>query len=187
VRLFVAVLLPERVRAALASEVERMRAVTRGVAWVAGTNLHVTLKFLGEVDAARVDAVTTALNGAAAAVAPFTVELSGLGAFPTPLRPRVLWAGIASGVPAMTTLAARVEAALAGCGFAPDDRPFAAHVTLGRVREPRRDPALAAEIERAARQPFGEIMVDRIVLVRSELSPRGARYSEVSAAPLTGA
>lgn len=183
-RLFVAVLLPDTVRAVIAAEVERLRPLAHGVAWVAEANLHVTLKFLGEVDDARVEAVREALGRASAGAAPFSLEVSGIGAFPTAMRPRVLWAGLGAGAAALAAIAGRVDAALAQAGFPPEDRPFAGHVTLGRIREPRRDPALTAALERAARQHFGTVLVDRVVLVRSELSPNGSRYTEVDSSRL---
>jgi 2'-5' RNA ligase len=77
-----------------------------------------------------------------------------------------------------------VDASLAALGFAPEARSFSAHVTLGRVREPRRDPELTELLVRAGRAELGAMRVDRVVLMQSQLSPRGARYSELGAAPL---
>jgi 2'-5' RNA ligase len=185
VRLFVAVLLPEDVRRALGREIERMRAVARGVSWVAPDNLHVTLKFLGDVGEPVVESLRLALGRVATAAEPFQLGVRGLGAFPTRTRARVVWAGIDTGAAAIGALAGRVEQSLAALGFAPEGRPFAGHVTLGRVREPRRDPALAEALERPAGD-FGTVRVDRIALVKSDLSPRGARYTPLDSWPLAG-
>lgn len=184
VRSFVAVRLPEDVRAALAAEIARLRPAGREVAWVAAENLHVTLRFLGGVEEDRLEAVGAALAAVAAGAAGFEVEVRGLGAFPTPSRPRVLWAGLAGGAPALAELAGRVEEALAGLGFPREERPFAGHVTLGRVREPRRDPRLEQALAAGAGRPFGRLPVDRVALMRSDLSPRGARYTVLGAWPL---
>ncbi len=108
--------------------------------------------------------------------------MRGLGAFPTPTRPRVIWAGVDEGAAQAATLARRVDEALVALGFAPEPRAFAAHVTLGRVRAPRANPRLAEAL--AASGTFGRQRVDRLVLMRSQLSPRGARYTELAAAPL---
>jgi RNA 2',3'-cyclic 3'-phosphodiesterase len=155
------------------------------VAWTAETNLHVTLKFLGNVDEARLADVAAAL-GAAATVPAFAVDVRGLGAFPSATRPRVLWAA-APGSPAFARLAETVDRALAALGFAPEERGFTPHVTLGRVRQPRRDVALTEALEAAATRPFGTLRVEGVALMRSELSPRGARYTELATVALPAA
>lgn len=171
-----AVLLPDAVRANLATEIERLRRSVRDVSWVAAENLHLTLKFLGEVEPGRLDGVATALAGVVTAAPAFPLALRGLGAFPSPTRPRVIWAGVTDAVE-VVQLAARVEEALAQLGLPREGRPFSAHVTLGRVREPRRDPVLAAGLAEGAGREFGAFRVDQVALMRSDLSPRGARYT----------
>lgn len=156
--------------------------MARDVAWVARDNVHLTLKFLGNIEAARRDAVAGALSDAAAGCPGFELSVRGLGAFPTPARPRVLWAGVDAGAAQAATLARRVDETLAALGFAPEPRAFAAHVTLGRVRAPRANPRLAEAL--AASRTFGRQRVDRLVLMRSQLSPRGARHTELAGAPL---
>jgi 2'-5' RNA ligase len=180
----VAVLLPEDVRAALADAAARLRAAAPDVAWVAPEHLHVTLKFLGQVDEARLSALAGALATAARGGPAFEARVVGLGAFPSAGRPRVLWAGVRDGAQALAALAARVEAACVGLGFAPETRPFAAHVTLGRVRSPRRAPRLADLLDAAAREELGRLRVERVTLMESRLSPHGARYLERASAPL---
>jgi 2'-5' RNA ligase len=171
------VLLPDAVRQRLASEIERLRPHATDVAWVAPANLHVTLKFLGQVDEARVPVLVDALRAAAAGHRALDVAVRGLGAFPTPSRPRVLWAGLADAA-GLAPLADAVDAACGALGFPRETRPFAAHVTLGRVREPRRQPQLAEALARDTE--FGRLRVARVSLMRSELSPRGARYTELA-------
>jgi 2'-5' RNA ligase len=185
VRSFVAVLLPDELRSRLGLEIDALRRHATGVAWVAVENLHVTLKFLGGVDEARLAEVEAAL-ARAAAVPAFDVALRGLGAFPTPMRPRVIWAGAAPS-PAFAALAAAVDGALGALGFPPEGRDFAPHVTLGRAREPRRAPALTAALEAAATRPFGTLAVARVSLMRSDLSPRGSRYTELAGVALAPA
>jgi 2'-5' RNA ligase len=177
VRTFVAVLLSDELRSRLAVEIDGLRRHP-GVAWVAAENLHITLKFLGGVDEGRLPTVVAALD-AAVTVGAFDVAVRGLGAFPTPTRPRVIWAGTAP-APAFTRLAESVDRALVALGFSPEGRAFTAHVTLGRVREPRRDAALTAALEAAATRAFGSLRVERVSLMRSDPSPRGARYTELA-------
>jgi RNA 2',3'-cyclic 3'-phosphodiesterase len=175
------------VRQRLGGEIERLRQVAGGVGWVAPENLHITLKFLGRVEEARLGLVQRCLDRAAAGIERFEIAIERLGAFPAPTRPRVIWAGVDQGAEPLSALADRVERELAEMGFAPEARGFTPHVTLGRVGEPRRNPALAAALERAGATMFGAVRVDRLSLMRSDLSPRGARYTELSAHPLGGA
>jgi 2'-5' RNA ligase len=169
----------------LATEVERLRPLARDVAWVAPDNLHLTLKFLGGVEAARLDLVATALSAAVAGSTAFDLVIRGLGAFPSPTRPRVLWAGVDEGGAAAGSLARGVDDALAELGFERETSAFSPHVTLGRVRVPRRAPRLADAL--AAGGHFGRQPVASVALMRSDLSPRGARYSELATVPLGAA
>ena len=162
----------------------RLRHVARDVAWVAPDNFHLTLKFLGAVDASRVPSIGDAVAAAVAGVAPFSLALRGLGAFPSPARARVIWAGAVEGAEVAATLAGRVDAALGGLGFPREDRPFASHITLGRVRSAGRNPALAEALADGATRDLGAVPIARVSLMQSQLSPRGARYTELSRAPL---
>lgn len=181
-----AILLPDAVRAALAAEIDRLATRARDVAWVAPENLHLTLKFLGGVEPDRLEQVAAALGAAAAAAGPFELALRGLGAFPSPDRPRVVWAGVHAGGPAVAALAARVEDALGPLDFPREARAFSAHVTLGRIREPRRRAALGAALAAGAEKDFGRFRVGQMALMRSDLSPRGTRYTALASWPLRG-
>lgn len=151
---------------------------------MAAGNLHVTLKFLGPIDETRVPAIADALGSAASRTAPFDVAVRGLGAFPNASRPRVVWAGLEE-AGALGALAGQVNGALAALGLPRESRPFATHVTLGRVREPRRNRALAAALARPV--DFGRLPVTRVSLMRSDLHPGGARYTELAGVLLAGA
>jgi len=151
---------------------------------VAPGNLHLTLKFLGQVGEERIGPIVDALTRAVSSTKAFEARVQGLGAFPSLTRPRVVWAGVTEGADQMVDLAGRVDAALAALGFAPDARPFSPHVTLGRVRQPGRNPALADALQAAAGREFGRIRIAGASLMRSELSPRGARYTELAALKL---
>ncbi len=182
--------MPDEARARLAAEVDRLRATERAggtlpeVVWVAPDNFHLTVKFLGALDVQRLPDVERALGEAVAGATPFDLTLHGLGAFPSAARPRVIWAGTSEGAVELAAVAARVEGALAPLGFPAEERPFSAHVTLGRVRTPRRNPKLAAALAAAADVELLRVAVARVSLMRSDLSPRGARYSELVGHPL---
>jgi RNA 2',3'-cyclic 3'-phosphodiesterase len=182
VRCFVAVLLPERVRAGLAAVGDELRERTRGLSWVRADNLHLTLRFLGEVEPVLLAHARVAVTEAAAKVAPFTVHLGGVGGFPAGRAPRVLWAGVLAGGEEMIALHGALETALGARGIPRESRPFHPHVTLARARDPRGASGVAGLL--GAGPPFGEVRVTTIHLMRSELDPRGARYSVLVEAPL---
>jgi len=140
-RTFVALLLPERVRAGLAAVTAELRAQSGGLTWVPPDNLHLTLRFLGEIDSLTLERVRDAVAVAAAAIPPFTVNLGGLGGFPTGRVPRVLWASVATGGERIEALFAELEAALVARGIPGEIRAFHPHVTLARagIRAGRRD------------------------------------------------
>lgn len=176
-------LLPDPVRDALHDAAADLRRLDVPVSWVRAENLHVTLRFLGTVGEDALGRVREALEAAAASVGPFTATLGGFGSFPPGPAPRVVWAGVEHGGEAFAALYRAVEAALARRGLAPEDRPYRAHVTLGRVRDARKAEPLARAL--AARAPLGaELRVDAVHLMRSDLDPAGARYSVLARVPL---
>ena len=127
IRSFVAVLLEGAVRGELAAAIERLRPVSRDVAWVNPGNIHLTVKFLGNVDRDRLDPIVAALTGALGEAGAFDATIRGLGAFPSLARPRVIWAGVTEGAGAMVEAARRVDEALAAVGFPREARPFSPH------------------------------------------------------------
>lgn len=179
VRSFIAILLDDPVRAAVAAEVERLKPLAHSVSWVAPQNLHLSLKFLGEVEVAALEAAKEALAEAASEAEPFTLTFHGLGAFPGLARPRVIWVGVAQGARECQAIQARVEAALAQRGMPKEARPYTPHLTIARVRAPRGLAGLQQAIARDARREFGQVGVTSISLMRSELHPEGARYTEL--------
>ena len=175
--------MPDALRARLAVEIDRLRAVASDVAWVAETNLHVTVKFLGQIEDPRVGVIGDALGAVATRTRSFELGVRDLGAFPTAARPRIVWVGLEPAAP-LAALAADVDTALGALGMPRESRPFAAHVTLGRVRDSRRNPPLAAAL--APPVECGRLPVSRLSLMRSELHPRGARYTELAGVVLAG-
>lgn len=155
------------------------------VKWVPAHQFHFTLKFLGEVEEAAAGRALEAVQRAAAGVGPFRAGLCGLGCFPNLAQPSVLWAGVTEGAEPLGRLAARVEQEMARAGFAPERRPFKPHLTLGRVREGAFVPKAVLEgLAKAERQEFGRFGVERLVLMKSELTPRGPIYTVYGSADL---
>ncbi len=186
-RLFLAINLPAPERDRIQRAIGPLRLAHLPVRWVSTDALHLTLKFLGEVSEERADAVVRAADGVARQYAPFHLELRGLGAFPNLRNPRVVWVAVHA-PPELERLAADLDAATAALGFPREARPFSPHLTLGRADrdaragEFRRLGELAADFDYA-----GSVGVGSIDLMRSFLSPRGARYECLHAAPLVGA
>lgn len=190
---FVAVELPEpvlaaltEIQAALGARVSRA-GLGRGVRWVNPSGIHLTLKFLGGTPSHLLPVIERNLAAKLAGQRPFPLELSGLGVFPGFQAPRVLWVGIAGDLAELAAIQRKVEEAISPLGFPPESRAYSPHLTLGRVDEAmkRAERQLLGEIVRGSQlAPRGQFEVTQISLMRSELSPAGARYSRLLAVPL---
>ncbi len=186
IRAFVAVNIPETIRAALAEAQGKLKRVPADVSWTAAQNIHLTLKFLGEIGESGAARVGRALEEATAPHAPFAVAVSGFGVFPPKGLPRVLWAGMVEGAEPLVSLQASVERALAALGFPREKRRFRPHLTLGRVRSPRNATALVEAAAGLGADPLGAFTVDHLDLMRSQLDPRGSIYTILRQVPLRG-
>ncbi|MGA2066449.1 MAG: RNA 2',3'-cyclic phosphodiesterase [Thermoguttaceae bacterium] len=193
IRTFVAVETGEAVRRRAAELMDALRAGPLGTApadvkWVERQNLHITLKFLGDVAEPDLPGVCEAVRQAAAGLPPFDLEIRAAGAFPHPGRPRTLWLGAGDGGEAMAALAAAIEKALHKLGYPKEGRRFETHLTIGRVRGGSA-PALA-ELGRLLRQhaafDAGRFHVAEVVTFASHLGPKGPTYDALSRAPLGG-
>jgi RNA 2',3'-cyclic 3'-phosphodiesterase len=184
VRLFAAVDVPDRAKEAVVDAIEPWRDRLPRGRWVPSENWHVTVKFLGRTWPRLVDWVHARCRDAAATVRPFRLAFEGLGVFPGPGRARVLWAGLDDLDGGLRALAAAAEAGLSK-EFPTEKRPFSAHLTVARFNPPVPLREHAEELSRATidTQPF---RVGELVLYRSHLSPRGARYEPLERFPLRG-
>jgi RNA 2',3'-cyclic 3'-phosphodiesterase len=181
-RLFVAVDMPEEAKGALEQAINPWRERLGAGRWVVRDNWHVTLKFLGRTWPRLLPVVEAAGREVAGTVVPFQVRFSGLGVFPDPSRARVLWAGLDDPHGHLTGLAEGMDAALAE-EFAPEKRAFTPHLTVARFNPPipmreQAEALVGTSIDAPA------FPVDRLVLYRSHLSPRGARYEALEEFPL---
>lgn len=181
-RLFVALEIPTTTRENLATLIASLRAITREPRWVRPDNLHVTLKFLGEVAEDELAAVETALGRIRSDQA-VTLEFRGLGFFPNEKKPRVFWAGIAASAN-LKTLAADIEGAMEKCGIAREKRDFSPHLTLARLERPLPE-ALRKTIAENAQREFGSLRAGEFHLVQSTLKPSGAEYTTLKAFPFS--
>ena len=188
IRLFIAVELPDAVKTELGSLIRALKAADiDGVRPVRPEGMHLTLKFLGDVDGSRVDAITEALSSAAAEHSHFRLGLGEAGAFPNLRKPRVLWVGVDGDMEALASLQSDVEGALETAGFPRDKQAYSPHLTLARIRRGARPSSVrrAADIlSTATKQRGAEIPVECISLMRTDLHPDGAIHQRLVSMPL---
>jgi len=185
VRVFVAIDLPPETRARLETLLADLRHMPLRIGWARPEGIHLTLRFLGEVPEGSLEVIAGALERAARAQAPFSLEVAGVGTFPVRGAPRVLWAGVGGETGPMATLKRTIEKNLEAAGFAPDDRGFQPHLTLGRVKGPGRGDWRSI-MTLHAEERFGSFEVREIVLFESQLTPAGALYRALRRFPLRG-
>jgi 2'-5' RNA ligase len=175
VRLFAALEVPADIRTNLEKLVNSLREIDSRPKWVRMVNLHVTLKFIGEVPEAKLDAIRAALAEVKSASA---VELTfrGLGFFPNEQRPRVFWAGIDAS-PNLKEIGKEIEAVLEKAGIPRESREFSPHLTLARFEPGRVSEELRAAIENRAKEQFGQFRINRFQLMESKLKPAGAEHT----------
>ncbi|HZS95113.1 MAG TPA: RNA 2',3'-cyclic phosphodiesterase [Chloroflexota bacterium] len=193
IRTFVAVALPDAERSAIAkleSRFERQRSILKVVA---PDLLHITIRFLGNIDGARLPDVMAAVRQAAGETKPFSLALAGIGAFPNARSPRVIWIGLEdnAGLAELRHLASRTEQLLEEHGFAKEERSFRAHITLARVREDapreaRRDLGTIVSEMQSLRIAPGSFPVGSLIVMRSDLSRTGPRYIPMEIAHFQG-
>ncbi|HXV18915.1 MAG TPA: RNA 2',3'-cyclic phosphodiesterase [Candidatus Omnitrophota bacterium] len=176
-RLFIAVDLTEEIRRELGALIGSLKRLGADVRWSPENNLHLTLKFLGDTPETRIGEIVEALGVIASGRAPFSASFGGLGAFPDTKNPRILWAGLVSGLTEMNDLALAVETRMFRLGFAKEERPFSPHLTLGRVRTSGNTASLSQVIENSGYRLDLQLVVDHVTLYQSVLTPGGSVYS----------
>ena len=183
IRSFVAVDLAAPVRQAVGDLQSQLARINADVRWVRAEGLHVTLKFLGSVEAPRLERVHEAVVAAVGQQPALHVRVRGLGAFPGWRRPRVVWVGL-HGV-GLAEIAACIDDALVPLGFEREQRSFTPHLTLGRVNSPRGWPRLEEVCKAHLDDDFGESDIDAVTIYRSTLQRGGAVYTSLWTIPLS--
>jgi 2'-5' RNA ligase len=187
-RLFVAVELSGEARSAVSGVITRiLKSEIKNLRAVRPERVHLTLKFLGNVPSEQINELVEALRAIAGAHAPFLLNLSGAGVFPSSGKARVLWLGIGGDTKALGELHQGIEDAVAALGFARDRKPFNPHLTVARLRESASpaDRLLGAETLASVPHPDGvEIPVPSIAVMRSTLARSGAAHDRLASLPL---
>jgi 2'-5' RNA ligase len=185
-RCFVAIEISGDVRAALSSQTAGWALDQRHMRICRAEHLHLTLKFLGEVPGAQVDAIGAAVAVAARVVEPFALEFEGPGAFPNAQSPRVLWQGVADAVGGCARWLERAEAELVKLGIEAENRPFHPHVTLARARDPSGSAAMRRVLATPPAPLQRSMLVRELTLFESRPGPQGPAYRAIVRCPLGG-
>lgn len=183
-RSFVAVELDKEIAGGIRKIQEGLRDRVRSVRWVRPEGIHLTLKFLGEIDPDRIEGIASKTEEAAQAIGPFTIGIRGCGAFPNAKNPRVIWIGVDDPSGELKELQARVEKGMEDMGFIREERAFAPHLTLGRLASGKEKGTVAQAIEAIKESNLGMMEVHEVCLFRSQLKPAGAEYTKLKVIPL---
>ena len=188
-RSFIAIELSEELKSQireLQADLKRQAPELRALNWVRPEGIHLTLRFLGDMDEGQIEALTNVLKAAAATLREFRLEARGLGGFPTPARARVLWLGLTGETEAMSALhhlQATIEQEVVGLGFAGEERAFTPHLTLARIRDRGAGGPVAKLVMKEQDRMVGELRAGSVALIKSELRPSGAVYTSLVEVP----
>lgn len=187
VRTFVALEIDSAVRRHTRHHIQQLAALGADIRWVDPDQIHLTLKFLGDVDDTELADVCQLVSGVAETAGPIQAECRGLGAFPNIDRPRTIWMGLRDASQQLELLQTRLEERFEQLGFPAEDRKFVPHLTLGRVRRASRELAsVTAYLHQHAASEMGALPIEQLVVVSSQLSPRGPSYTVLSRSELEG-
>lgn len=178
-RLFLAVEFDDTLKDAIVNAIGGVRIPNPPWRWVARSNIHITLKFLGDTPEEMVPALVETVSAVCREISPFEIVLGGIGGFPNLKKPRVLFYEVTTGAGPLVSLAQRIETALyEGLSIPRDERPFRAHATVARIKNPI-TPDHAARLQKAPSVEHRSQRVERVSLMQSELHRDGALYQLV--------
>lgn len=178
-RTFIAIELSEPIREALEQAQSHLRYAGADVKWVKEENIHLTLKFLGEIPEDKAAKVSAILDEICKGIRPFEISLKDVGVFPKIEFPRVIWVGLDKGAGESTELAGRLDEELSKIGFQKETRPFASHLTIGRVRSSKNKEALKEKLLSYHLPPTTYDLISSVVLFKSTLTPQGSIYTKL--------
>ena len=182
-RCFIAIELPDSVKSSLVKLQDELKNCGADVRWVNTDNMHLTLKFLGNIKEEIVKKIIDAMKKVCGNYNAFSLEIKGIGTFPGPKSPRVLWLGVENSS-ILKTLQADIEEEMSGLGFTKEKRGFRSHLTLGRFRSSAGKEKLFSAVKLREKDSFGTMQVNSTLLMQSDLNPGGARHTKISDVPL---
>lgn len=172
-RLFISVELPDEIKKNIVKLGKDTKSTDESIKWVSAENLHITLKFLGWVEDKNLDKLIKLTSKAVAGKGSFKAQFAGMGTFPQGKSPRVIWVGTVEGGQELCKIAKNLDETLAQAGFKSEARDFKSHITVGRVKQ-----KLKNKLELTKDQKFGEMIVDRIYIMKSTLTRKGPIYEK---------
>ena len=175
-RTFIAVELPENIKKKIEEVQNPLKKTDTYVSWVKPENVHLTLKFLGEVEENKIEDVFYGTEKALKGAKSLSLSLKNLGCFPNLKRPRVVWVGVEKGKEELSFLQKNIQEELSKLGYPKEDRAFSPHLTIGRVKSPKNIEKLVKLIEKTDFQTE-EVKIDEVVVMKSQLHPQGAIYT----------
>lgn len=176
IRAFICIEVPPPIRARIEELQRALRRRDVPLSWVKPSNIHLTIKFLGDLAASRIERVRQAVERACQSISPFDITVDGTGCFPSAKSPRVLWVGLGPLPDELRRLHSNIEAELAGEGFAREAKRFTPHLTIGRVRDPIKARQTVEELL-AAGFAAESFPASEVIVMRSELHPSGSIYT----------
>ena len=186
IRSFLAIELPKPILRKIEEVQGDLKSTHADVRWVNPEKIHLTLKFFGNIEELRIDPIFKSIEEPARNTLPFSIKVSGVGAFPHLKNPRVIWMGLVDGREVLILFQKQIETQLEKIGFQPEDRPFQPHLTLGRMKSSRGKEELAGRMEKHKEEEFGDFQVERVILFRSDLRPTGPIYTPLREIKLGG-
>jgi 2'-5' RNA ligase len=184
IRTFICIEIPESIKSRISKLQETLQQIDAQVSWSKPSNIHLTVKFLGNVESSRIERLSKALERSASGISPFEIEIGGVGCFPSPRSPRVLWVGVSTIPEQLRQLHANIDDQLAREGFEREKRKFSPHLTLGRIRAPHNS-AKVAEALIATGFAAEAFIANDLILMRSDLKPTGSIYTPQTVVPLS--
>lgn len=184
IRVFLAFDISEEVKKSLSHFMEPLRRQSSGVKWVEPQNIHVTVKFFGNVDEEKIlPAIQKTIEENCGDGKPVTLTCEGIGCFPSWQRPRVIWAGLKGGVQDLMDLQRRLEGSFETLGFPKEDRDFKTHLTLARIKFLPKERGWLKTLEAMPERVFGKVVIDHLTLYKSQLTKRGPIYTSLKEFP----
>jgi len=184
IRAFIALKLPEQLTSLLNSTQQKLMGYGFKIRWVRPENIHLTIKFLGDIQLSDIDRISAVLSESARNFQPFSFYAKGLGVFPGIRRPRVIWVGLAGEVDQIIGFQRHIDQSLSAIGYPKEKRPFQGHLTLGRFKGAVHSGKLAEALNHQSGFVSDTVTIESVILFKSDLKPSGAVYSELASIPL---